>query len=245
MSLLAAILALAAVHGNAAPLPTSARAEHVLAEVAPRIAKAFNAANLEVGSKLYLRVFKEERELELWVADKGAYRLYKTYPICTISGDLGPKTADGDNQAPEGFYDVKPQALNPTSFFHLSMNIGYPNAYDRAKKRTGSLIMIHGNCVSAGCFAMTDQGIEEIYAIVHAAFKAGATSVPVHIFPFRMTSANFGKHAKSKWLEFWQELRPAYDAFEANRLPPVIGVAAGKYAVAAEAHHDQASEPTK
>lgn len=244
MSLLPTILALATLHGNVS-LPTSARAEYVLQEVSPGIAKAFTAASLDVGSKPYIRIFKEERELELWVADKSQYRLYKTYPICTISGDLGPKTADGDNQAPEGFYDVKPKALNPTSFFHLSMNVGYPNAYDRAKKRTGSLIMIHGNCVSAGCFAMTDQGIEEIYAIVHSALAAGTRSIPVHIFPFRMTERNFGRHAKSKWLSFWHELEPAYDAFEANHIPPKVAFAGGRYTVAAQTLHSEESEPQK
>lgn len=217
----------------------------MLEEVAPRVAKSFGAAGLDVGAKVYLRVFKEERELELWIADRGAYRLYKTFPICTISGDLGPKTAQGDNQAPEGFYDVKPKGLNPTSFFHLSMNVGYPNAYDRAKKRTGSLIMIHGNCVSAGCFAMTDAGIEEIYTVVHSALASGAAAVPVHIFPFRMTNYNFARHAKNKWLGFWQELRPAYDAFEATRRLPKVAVTAGKYAVASEAIHQQESERSK
>jgi murein L,D-transpeptidase YafK len=212
-------------------LPTSPRAERVIAAVAPRLAQGFSASGLRMGAPIYLRLFKEERELELWVARSKGYQLFKTYPICSISGGLGPKIAEGDNQAPEGFYDVKAPSLNPTSLFHLSLNVGYPNAYDRAHGRTGGLIMIHGNCVSVGCYAMTDPGIDEIYTMVHAALTNGTPAIPVHIFPFRLTSFNLSRHSRDRWLAFWRELRPAYDAFEANHRPPQISVVGGHYAI--------------
>jgi murein L,D-transpeptidase YafK len=212
-------------------LPTSPRAERVIAAVAPRLAQGFSASGLRLGAPIYLRLFKEERVLELWVVGAAGYRLYKSYPICAVSGGLGPKIAQGDNQAPEGFYEVKAPSLNPTSFFHLSLNVGYPNDYDKAHGRTGSLIMIHGNCVSVGCYAMTDPGIDEIYTMVHAALTAGTPAIPVHIFPFRLTSFNLSRHSKDRWLGFWQELRPAYDTFEANHRPPNIIVTHGHYAI--------------
>jgi murein L,D-transpeptidase YafK len=215
----------------AKPLPTSARAERVIAAVAPRLAQGFSTSGLRLGAPIYLRLFKEERVLELWVGGAEGYRLYKSYPICAYSGGLGPKVAEGDNQAPEGFYEVKGPSLNPTSVFRLSLNVGYPNAYDKAFRRTGGLIMIHGKCVSVGCFAMTDPGIDEIYTMVHAALSAGAPGVPVHIFPFRLTSSNLDHHSKDRWQKFWQELRPAYDAFEANHRPPQVSVVGRNYAI--------------
>ena len=231
--LIFASLALTPASGNAAEIPTSLRSEAVIAAEGPLLSEALAPLGAELGDPVYLRLFKEERALELWIATGGGYRLFKTYPICAMSGRLGPKLTVGDNQAPEGFYEVKPEQLNPTSFFHLAMNIGYPNAYDRAQKRTGSLLMIHGNCVSAGCYAMTDSGIEEIYTLVRAAYASGVKAVPVHIFPFRLTTYNLNRHAQDRWLAFWQELRPAYDAFQASHLPPEITVQGGHYTLVA------------
>ena len=123
-----------------------------------------------------------------------------SYSIAGMSGTLGPKTTEGDKQAPEGFYRVFPHALNPQSRFHLSFNIGYPNAYDKSLSRTGSYIMVHGGKASVGCFAMTDAGIEEIYTLVNEAFKAGAESVPVQVYPFRMTPERMAQEADNEHL---------------------------------------------
>jgi murein L,D-transpeptidase YafK len=133
-------------------------------------------------------------------------------------------------------YAVKRAALNPQSSFHLSFNIGYPNAYDAARGRTGSHIMVHGSDVSVGCFAMTDAVIEEIYLLVEAALKAGQAEVPVLCFPFRFGAERLAraetKRQEQPWVAFWrEELGPIDAAFEQNKRPPRVRVGAEPYAV--------------
>lgn len=123
--------------------------------------------------------------------------------------------------------------MNPLSRFHLSIDLGYPNAYDRANGRTGNALMVHGNCVSVGCYAMTDAGIEEIYALADAALRAGQNSIPFHLFPSRPTEQNMRAHRDARWDRFWGDLKTAYEMFEQRRLPPRISVRGGKYVVAA------------
>lgn len=179
----------------------NARSEAAKKHVAPRLGKLF-------GCPVYLRAFKEEAELELWVQQGGTWHLQHTYPILGQSGDLGPKTAEGDEQVPEGFYAVTPHGMNPCSLYHLSFNIGYPNAYDTAQGRTGSLIMIHGKDCSIGCLAMGDPAIEEIYTLVAEALRAAPERpVPVHIFPFRMTEERLTAEADSPHIDFWRYLQ--------------------------------------
>jgi len=170
----------------------------------------------------FIRIFKAEAELELWTRAEGdaAYSLAKTYPICAYSGDLGPKLKQGDRQAPEGFYWVTRRSLNPHSSYHLSFNLGYPNRYDRAHGRTGDYLMVHGDCVSIGCYAMTDGGIEEIYRTIEASLDTGQTGIRVHIFPFRMTGENMAAHLDHQWYDFWSNLKTGYDMFEVNGAPP-------------------------
>lgn len=172
------------------------------------------------GKPVFIRIIKEDWELELWVqeADK-SWHLLKTYHIFGMSGELGPKTAEGDEQAPEGFYRVYPHSMNPRSKFHLSFNIGYPNAYDRKLGRTGSFIMVHGDILSIGCFAMTDARIEEIYTMVNEAFKAGTGYVPVQVYPFRMTDERMLKEQESEHFDFWQHLRPGWQHTETSCSP--------------------------
>lgn len=196
-----------------------------------RIDGALANKGLSFGSSVYIRIFKEEAELEVWLQHGTQYELFKTYPICAESGTLGPKEKEGDAQSPEGFYSVTASKLNPASNYHLSFDIGYPNAYDRSLGRTGSFIMVHGNCVSIGCFAMTDPAIEEIYLLAEGALAKGQKSFAVHVFPFRMTADNTKQHASSRWAPFWSELKGGYDAFEAKHVPPDVGVDAGHYVV--------------
>lgn len=181
---------------------------------------------LESGSPVFIRAFKEERELELFIEDKatGKFELFRTYPIAAASGTLGPKLAEGDRQVPEGFYFSRSGDMNPNSSFHLSFNVNYPNAYDRAHNRTGSFIMVHGSNVSIGCLAMTDEKIEEIYALCQAALDAGQPFFRVHIFPFRMTPERMAQAAGSPHLPFWENLKAGYDLFEENRIPPSVTV---------------------
>lgn len=178
-----------------------------------------SALGLKLGNTVFIRVMKENSEMELWLqpAAEKPFHLFKTYPIARWSGTLGPKQKEGDLQAPEGRYAITRRLMHPGSKYHLAMNIGYPNAQDRTLGRTGSLIMIHGSNVSLGCFAMTDPVIEEIYLLVDAALNAGQNEVPVHSFPFRMTEERMAKETDSPWREFWQELKAMWDAFEKDK----------------------------
>jgi murein L,D-transpeptidase YafK len=184
---------------------------------------------------IFVRIFKEESELEIWkLKDDGRFYHFKTYPICNWSGELGPKTVQGDKQAPEGFYTITGKQMNPNSSFHLAFNMGYPNAFDRAHRRTGDALMVHGKCKSAGCYAMTDALIEEIYAVAREALAAGQDGFQAHAFPFRMTIANVARHAKHPAAPFWATLKEGYDYFEATRQLPAIAVCNKQYLVNAK-----------
>jgi murein L,D-transpeptidase YafK len=167
--------------------------------------------------------------LELWVEGEEGFVLFTTYDICYYSGDLGPKTKQKDRQSPEGFYFVNAERMNPWSRFHLSMNLGYPNRYERLKGYTGDYLMIHGDCVSIGCYAMTNVGIEEIYTLAYKSLENSGSFFRVHSFPFRMTDENMQRHADNKWYSFWENLKEGYDWFEENGLPPNVDVSNGRY----------------
>lgn len=185
---------------------------------------------LSLGNFVFIRIFKKSAELEVWVRRaSGRYALFKVYDICKYSGDLGPKLREGDGQSPEGFYEISRSQLHPNSSYHLAFNLGFPNAYDRAHGRTGSFLMVHGNCVSIGCYAMTDKGIEEIYTLVESALSGGQGTVPVHIFPFRMTEDMMLNHGQSKWSPYWVNLKEGYDFFESHGGLPQVSVADKKY----------------
>lgn len=207
------------------------RLTEVRQRVEPGLKETLVASGFRLGSPLFIRIFKETRELEIWLKPEKntGYRLWKTFPIAAMSGKLGPKLKLGDAQAPEGFYTVGAGAMNPNSSFHLSFNVGYPNAYDQGLKRTGNFIMVHGNQVSIGCFAMTDPGIEEIYLVADAALRNGQKSFAVHIFPFRMTEERMVQSADSPWHGFWSNLHEGYLAFEKTRQPPAVKVQNDRY----------------
>jgi murein L,D-transpeptidase YafK len=195
-----------------------------------RLDERLAARGAASGVPLFMRIFKLESELELWVAKEGRYVLFATYPICLWSGRLGPKLREGDRQAPEGFYAVAADQLNPNSAWHRSFNLGYPNAYDRAHGRTGSFLMVHGGCLSVGCYAMTDNVVDEIWRLVTAALDAGQERFAVHVFPFRMTGRNLKLRRGDRWAGFWADLKTGYDLFEENRIPPSVSVCKGRYA---------------
>ena len=208
-------------------------------EIAPHLRPLSKETMMLLGKKgmdtnnaMFVRIFKEESELEVWKQrTDGHFYHFKTYPICNWSGDLGPKVRQGDKQAPEGFYEVPRHQMNPNSQFHLAFNIGFPNAYDRANKRSGDFLMVHGKCRSAGCYAMTDALIEEIYALAREAYIGGQEAIIVHAFPFRMTDANMVRHAKNQWMPFWQTLKQGYDHFESTRVTPAVAVCQRQYVV--------------
>lgn len=212
-------------------IPTSARSKAAIAKLTPILKAEFNHSGIKLGAPIFIRIFKQEAELEVWVDNKGSFKLFKSFPVCTFGfGGLGPKLKEGDGKAPEGFYYVKANQFNPNSSYHLSFNLGYPNAYDRAHKRTGSALMVHGNCVSVGCYAMTDEKIEEIYTLAYTALINGQDYFRVHVFPFRMTESNLSKHVDSLWYPFWKNLKQGYDLFyENDNNPPNVTVINGEY----------------
>jgi murein L,D-transpeptidase YafK len=183
-----------------------------------------------------VRIFKEESELEVWKQrEDGRFYHFKTYPICNWSGEIGPKQSQGDKQAPEGFYTITPTLMNPNSKYYLSFNLGYPNAYDRTWGRTGDSVMVHGSCRSAGCYAMTDALMEEIYGLTREALKAGQPSFELHAFPFHMTDARMAREKSNRWYGYWKTLKQGYDYFEKYRLPPSVAVCERRYVVNAVA----------
>ncbi len=184
--------------------------------------------NMKLGMPVFIRAFKESSEMEVWLKTGETFEHFKTYAICRWSGTLGPKQKEGDRQTPEGFYNTTKDKLNPNSSYHLSFNIGFPNKFDRSLKRTGSYLMIHGSCVSIGCYAMTDKNIEEIYALVEASLK-NQPKVPIHLFPFRMTKKRLQKETDNKWYSYWLNLKQGYDLFETNKIPPEYSSSLGKY----------------
>ena len=200
-----------------------------------RMLAELEAKNMEKESPILVRIFKEEAELEVWKQDKsGRFALLNTYPICRWSGQLGPKIKQGDRQAPEGFYTITPGLMNPNSNNYLAINTGFPNAYDRANGRTGAFLMIHGDCSSSGCYAMTDEQIAEIYALARESFFGGQKSFQIEAFPFRMTPLNMARHRNSPHMEFWKMLKQGYDHFEVTHLEPKVDVCEKRYVFNAE-----------
>ncbi|MBC8037730.1 MAG: murein L,D-transpeptidase [Rhizobiales bacterium] len=182
-----------------------------------------------VGDPVVIRIFKEESKLEIWMEKQGRFLLALTYDICAWSGKLGPKLREGDNQSPEGFYLASSRQLNPRSNYHRAINIGFPNAYDLEHGRTGTYLMIHGACVSIGCYAMTDAVADDIFRIVEGALNAGQASVPIHILPFRMTPENLARHRGSNWADFWNNLAEGDRMFLRSGAQPRVSACQGRY----------------
>jgi murein L,D-transpeptidase YafK len=196
-----------------------------------RLAERLASAGVTSGAPMLMRIFKASSELEVWMEKGETYVLFATYPICHWSGTLGPKLKEGDKQTPEGFYTLTNRQMRHLGRWRLAMNLGFPNAYDRAHERNGSYILMHGGCSSVGCFAMTNPVIAEVYGLAKAALKGGQRHLPVHVFPFRPTEAALAAHADSPWHDFWTTLQTAYTSFERTRRPPRISVCDGAYHV--------------
>ena len=207
------------------------RADYLMDQARPRVSKELARRGFQLGQPVFMRIFKIPGRLEVWLKKGGTFQLFKTYYICRYSGYTGPKLYEGDWQSPEGFYSVSAEQMNPKSRYHLSFDIGYPNAFDTAQNRTGSAIMVHGNCSSQGCFAMGNKQIEEIYLLAHNAFLHGQERFSLHIFPFELTSHTLAKYKSSPWYGFWKNLQQGYDAFEREHQVPLITAARGSYVV--------------
>ncbi|WP_373552552.1 murein L,D-transpeptidase family protein [Haliscomenobacter sp.] len=205
-----------------------AQARHLVGE---QLKQDLVAKGLKPGAPIFLRAFKSEQQLEVWIQDSAEFRHFRTYPICRVPGLLGPKRKEGDLQVPEGLYWI--EVFNPKSSYHLSMGINYPNASDRVlsdPKNPGGEIYIHGNCVSVGCLPITDEKIRELYLLASDAKDAGQQQIPVHIFPCRMTPENrknlLAPH-HPELLPFWDNLSEAYDFFERKKILPTYTIEPG------------------
>jgi murein L,D-transpeptidase YafK len=228
---IAAALALASCDTDG----TSAVSGRHMQPLSDRMLAEIESKNMAKESPILVRIFKEESELEVWKEDKsGRFALFHTYPICRWSGELGPKFKQGDRQAPEGFYTITPGLMNPNSNYYLAINTGFPNAYDRANGRTGAFLMIHGDCSSAGCYAMTDEQVAEIYALARESFFGGQKSFQIQAYPFKMTALNMARHRNSPHMAFWKMLKQGYDHFEVTRLEPKVDVCEKRYVFDAE-----------
>jgi murein L,D-transpeptidase YafK len=230
---IACALALAGCETDGGMSPTVAA--KAMAPLSGDMMTLLEQKNMPKESPILVRIFKEEAELEVWKQDStGQYALLKTYPICRWSGELGPKVKQGDRQAPEGFYAITPGQMNPNSAWYLSFNLGFPNAYDRANDRSGQFLMVHGDCSSAGCYAMTDEQMGEIYALGREAFLGGQKAFQVQAYPFRMTALNMARHRNNPAMPFWRMLKEGNDHFEATRQEPKVSVCEKRYVFDAE-----------
>jgi murein L,D-transpeptidase YafK len=201
--------------------------------------------SMKPSDPIVVRIFKQESELEIWKRDRsGKYALLKTYPMCRWSGKLGPKKRNGDRQAPEGFYTVSANMLNPRSKYYLSFDLGYPNRLEAALGYTGESLMVHGACSSSGCYAVTDDGVAEIYAVVREALNGGQRSFQVQAFPFRMTPQNMAKNRSDPNYAFWQNIKLGYDMFEVTRQPPQVGYCGSAYAFQSKPLQSFPTDPT-
>ena len=230
-ALFAAIPALAAF-AHAAP-PETARSKAAVARNTGALSDALAERGLALGRPVHLQITKKPARLTAFVqAESGRFVRFRSWPICAVSGGLGTKRREGDMKAPEGVYLVGPEAMNPWSSFHLSFNLGYPNALDRLHGRTGGALMVHGDCVSAGCYAMTDPAIEEIWTLMVAAFDGGQEAVSVHIFPFEMTETALQRHRGHRDSRLWQDLAPVWAAFHETGRVPEVRTGSGRYRLA-------------
>ena len=235
---LAAALALAGCDTDGGVMPSG----RALAPLSDKMLADIEAKNMTKELPILVRLYKEESELEVWKQDNtGRFELLKTYPICRWSGELGPKIKLGDRQAPEGFYTITPGQMNPNSNYYLAINTGFPNAYDRANGRTGEFLMIHGDCSSAGCYAMTDEQIAEIYALARESFFGGQKAFQIQAYPFHMTPLNMAKHRNSPHMAFWRMIKEGNDHFEVTHLEPKVDVCDKHYVFDAAAPNGPAN----
>ena len=238
---LAAGVLLAGCNSDEISLANNAKANQ---PVPPKLIADMTAKDMDLQSPILVRLFKQEAELEVWKQDRsGRFALLKTYPICRWSGDLGPKVREGDRQAPEGFYSISPAQMNPQSAYYLSFNTGYPNAFDKALGRTGSQLMVHGDCSSRGCYAMTDEQIAEIYSLGRESFFGGQKSFQLQAYPFKMTPVNMAKHRNNPNMPFWKMIKEGNDHFEVTRQEPKVDFCEKKYVFDAIKPPDATRDP--
>lgn len=218
-----------AAGGRAFALPSTGR--EAVQRVRGRLGFALEEQGLTLGAPLYLRVIKNQSVLEAWVQRRrGGWQRFRAYKLCGgRSADLGPRT--GAQGLPEGFYAVGRSGLRAPGAVYLGLDFGWPNALDRARGWTQGDILLQGTCARGGHVALTDQDMEEVYALTHAALVAGQSEVALHVFPFAMTGLNMARRRGSPHATFWAMLEPAWTVFERTKTPPQTQVQGRRYRV--------------
>ena len=218
--------------------------ERATKPLSPQLTALMQEKGTAPNSPILIRAYKKEAEVQVWkMKPDGHYTMLKSFPICRWSGQLGPKTREGDRQVPEGFYTITPAQMNPRSAYYLSFNVGYPNAFDRAHGYSGGEIMVHGVCSSAGCFSMTNQQMAEIYAIAREAFSGGQQEIQFQSYPFHMTAENLAKYRLDPHIAFWKELKVGNDNFDVTKQEVAVGVCNQHYVFNAQAADGSALDP--
>jgi murein L,D-transpeptidase YafK len=215
-------------------LPQTPRSRDAIARNEGRLTGVLASLRLRLGAPVYLRVTKEPERIDVFLEGAGGnFQRFRSYDVCALSGQIGPKLRAGDLQVPEGFYAITREGLRPGSTSHLGLDIGYPNLADRQLRRSGGGVAIHGGCKSNSSLAITDPAIEEIYTLVDAAMRAGQAAVPVHIFPFPLTSGRLRRERENKNYALWANLQLGWDLFEKTKRPPRAKAQGGRYQISA------------
>lgn len=210
-----------------------------------RLEARLEDGGFKLGAPIFIRIYKDEFLLEVWLKKGERFEKFASYPICRYSGRLGPKLQQGDRQSPEGVYTVARSQLNPASRWHRSFNLGFPNTFDRAHGRTGSFLMVHGGCSSIGCYAMTNAAVDEIWRLVTTALDGGQPRFQVQAFPFRMTDANLAARSGHPSYGFWTQLKAASDHFDTTGLPPIVDVCGMRYVASAASPGSAGTHPVR
>jgi len=211
-------------------IPVTATGQAAIERVRGRLRIAFEDLGLAYGAPIFLRIIKEQKRLEVWVQrGRGAFVRLRFYKICGSSVRLGARRPGRSTAQPEGFYALDAGGLRPQSVAYLGLDMGWPNAFDRAQGWSGPPSLLQAGCAIEPHFGLTDQDMEEVYALVHAALSAGQRKVALHIFPFEMSVLRMLTQPEGRDTSFWRQLAPAWQAFERTKKPPQMRVVGRRY----------------
>jgi len=183
----------------------------------------------EMGDPVFLRIFKTERRLEVWMEVDGIYRFLTRYSLCYYPGVIGPKRSEDDDQVPEGFYRITAESLSPSDNRYRSIAIDYPNTYDRVHDWSGSGVTLYGSCSAAIGYGLDPGAMEEVYELVDTAISNGQSRVSLHLYPFYLSPERMEEHEGEEWYDFWENLKEGFDIFNRTRQVPWVWVEDGRY----------------
>jgi murein L,D-transpeptidase YafK len=197
-----------------------------------RLSFAYSDLGLSLGAPLYLRLIRDQARLEVWAKPRSenSYVRLRTFKLCGKNGVLGPRQSARTGQA-EGFYAITPSQMRPVGVTYLGFGFGWPNAYDQKRGWKGAPSLVQAGCTTGRHYGLTDQDMEEVYTMVYFALRAGQTNVPLHIFPFQMSPFKMLQIGTGAKASFWNELAPAWQAFERTKTPPQVRVQGRRYRI--------------